>query len=227
MRCFLLGLATIALLFGGGPLRADSLVFDVGNPGISGNNAVTAPYATVTVTGDTNTGIVTFSATVTQANINSAAAKLGEFGFNYDHSKVTSGFSLAGFTGTGGDASSWSLGNGGQMNGFGSFDKIVGPSSNAAGNHLTTYQIQLQLNDFSQALASNFEVLSSGAAGDGNMVFASHLYPNSGNTGFIGVSSAGAAAAPAPSSLLLLGIGVVGLLGYRWRQGKLVAVAAV
>ncbi len=216
LKWFSVCLALVLFLGIGTAVRADSFTFDLGNPGVAGNNTVSSPYANVEVTGNTSTGIVDFKVSVAGTN----PATLGAFGFNYSN---VGNFSLASFTGTGGNTSSWGLTSGGQMDGFGSFAAQVGPSSSAAGNRLTGFEFQLQLADHSQALASNFEVLNSGGGNGPAFSFAQEYFPNSGGTGYVGVSNA--APTPAPPSVVLLGIGLVGLACYRRRQQKRLAVS--
>lgn len=217
MSRFLSSLVAVVLVCGvAGPVLADSMTFDVGNPGVTGNGTVSSPYASVTVTGNTSTGIVDF-----QVSVGSNPAKLGSFGFNYNAG--VGSFNLSSFSGVGGNTSSWGLQSGANMDGFGSFNSIVGPSTSGAANRLTSFDFQLQLSDHSQALASNFEVLNAGGGNGPGFAFSQEYFPNSGSTGFVGVNSLGTSAVPAPPSVVLLGIGFCGWLGARWRKRKLAA----
>jgi hypothetical protein len=210
-------LALLLLLSAGTAARADLVVFNLGNPNIAGNTGVSSPYATLTITGNASTGVVDFAVTLAGANQGS----FGEFGFDYNHGNVSAGDFTASITGTGGNTSSWGLQGSGQMDGFGTFDEVFGPSNNAASARLTSFDIKLQFaaGKFGEAQVSNFEVLNAGGANGPGFYFAEHFFPASGQTGYIGVNTL-PQAAPAPRSFVLFGIGAVGLAGYGWRRWK-------
>ena len=190
------------------------------------NATVSSPYATVEVNGNTATGTVAFTVTLTAAN--QSVATLGEFGFNVSSAVAAAvgGHTLTFNSGSSvvlgtGNTSAWTttgtvpgpavLSTGTSMDGYGKFDYVVGPANTANANRMTTYMFTWQFDnaaDFGLATDANFEQLT-GPPNAGHM-FASHLFPLNGNTGFIDGAET-PSPVPEPSSIILGLCGLVGL----------------
>jgi hypothetical protein len=214
------------------PGRAD-FVFNVGNPSITNNTHVAAPYADLTITDSTTdhslaAGQVKFALTVAGGN----DAKFGPLGFNLKGIDAGDFGLLPGsLTGTGGNSSSWALGRGGNLSQFGAFDMEVAPSSNAAAKRLTSLSFVLQFRPGleAEAAAGSFIALNRGAGSPrGSWLFAAKYFPAEGGNGFIGSRSGGvgppaAIGMPEPSGIAMMGTAIFCGLGAYWakrRKGK-------
>ncbi len=195
----------LALLTASNTARADTFFFTSKN---FTNTTVSSPYASVTITGDTGTGMVTFTLSVL-----SNPASMTHFGFNPTAS-IASDFAMSFVSGTPvGNTTNWSplsVDFSQTMDGYGTFSERVGPSTNSAGDRLTSYTVKAQFSagKFGEALASNFE-----NANSSGQLFALEYFPNSGNTGFVGDATPGGAV-PGPSGLIIAasGLAVSGLV---------------
>jgi hypothetical protein len=211
------------------PGRAD-FVFNAGNPSITNNTNVAAPYADLTITDSTTdhslaAGQVKFALTLAGGN----DAKFGALGFNLNGVNA-SDFSLlpGSLTGTGGSSSSWALSLGGNLSQFGAFDMEVAPSSSAAAKRLTSLSFVLQFRPGleAEAVAGSFEALShdAGSPRDSGL-FAARYYPAHGGNGFIGSRSGGLGPSgpismPEPSGIALMATAVFGGLGAYWAKRR-------
>jgi hypothetical protein len=220
MKRFAFALLFLPLL--GPTVRAGIMKFDVGNSALQGNNSVSSPYAHVTISGNTATGVLTIS-------IDTAGnpAKFGAFGFDLK------GISASDFTAkvdssTGGNSSTWALSSGGNMDGFGSFKEEFGPSTNAQSKRLSTLTFELDFfsGKFGEAVPASIEALNAGGGNGPGFYFALEYFPNTGNTGFAGVNTLGPnPVVPEPSTLALAGIAISGLLCF-WAVSRRKAIAA-
>jgi hypothetical protein len=206
--------------FGAPPASADSFTFDltVGNSALSGNPG---PYGTVTVDLTTpTTATVTFDAnagggflfidsSIADVNVNAT-------------SWTISGFSETNPPGFGFVApDTVTDGGSGTVDGFGTFNQT---SNNTDGFADAASQVVFTLTDTSGTWASAANVLTPNA--DGNTVAAHIAVCDSGApcvqsegatvTGF--ATNGPAPSVPEPSSLSMLGVGVLGLLGFARRR---------
>jgi hypothetical protein len=190
----------------------------VGNPNIVGNASVSSPYETLTLTGNTGTGILELALKIYGSN-NATFAQLG-FGFqNFNWSDVQ-GVTVTN-TGTVGSASNWGVMGSGNLDGFGSFDQTIGANS-AQGNRLNAVDIQIQFKSgsYDDAVTSNFEVKNGGGGNGPFFYFASDYFPASGISGYVGDDLPPVTPTPEPASMTLCGIGGVLLVGAWWRKRR-------
>jgi hypothetical protein len=182
--------------------NADQVVINVPNPGLSGTPG---PYATVTYVLNGNVIDVTVQMEPGFEAFGQGNGNNGIFGFNIVGS--TAGLSVtnlpAGFTAN--------LG-GGQMDGFGNFDVTLSCCNPA--NGVTSFSFTVSRTDGFASASDLFEASTSGAH------FAVHIAPTNGNpTGFAG--DAGTSnEVPEPTSMLLLGSGLVTLAAGLRRRFK-------
>jgi hypothetical protein len=185
--------------------RAD-FQFTEANSGVSGNNTVSSPYANLTITGDTVTGVVTFS-----IDVNSNPASFGTFGFNSNVRSSDYTYKIDKWPGylNGSPSPDWGIGTGSNISSFGYFKQIFGPSNNNNNNRLTslTFELDFKSGMYNEAVASNFEVKNS----KGNY-FALEYFPNDPSTGFVGTDSLTPVPAPAAMLLGLSGLLIFGLI---------------
>jgi hypothetical protein len=159
-------------------------------------------YGQVTIEADSTAGTVKF--TVDVFDVQPLYGELDNFGidkFGFNYTNVTSTFGID-------DPTGWTDDTDKSMDGFGKFMVLItGP-----GSRQTQLVFTLTGLTESEAVASNFAVLSTGNAGEGNVFFAAHVggFDTSGGIGshYIGGSSV----VPAPEAMILgmVGLGLVG-----------------
>ena len=179
------------------------------------------PFATVAITADTDTGILTFVLTAVQPKSSTSPALIAGFAFNslvaaddIDITKTTA-FNSAG------DALTWTpLTTNAHMDGLGDYDfgVIATPLDPTQRTTQATITIYMKEDHKSEATIANFAFGTSDSKG---YSFATHYYSaNGGTTGYIAGytpssdPSPGPALVPEPSSLALAGISALVFLAY-------------
>ena len=206
LRKFAISLAMFAVVIVGSAVvaNADQVVINTPNPGLSGTPG---PYATVTyvlngsnidVTVQMNLGFLAFG----EGNGNN-----GIFGFNIVGS--TAGLNITGLP------PGWTFAPaGGQMDGFGNFDVTL--SCCNPSNAVSSFSFTVSRTGGFSSASDLFEASATGAH------FAVHIAPSNGNpTGFAADTGTPIAEVPEPTTILLLGSGLLGVAaGVRKRFRK-------
>ena len=199
--CSLRASLALGVLLGlaGQEARADLFNLNIANTSFTGG----PNYATVDVE-NPSSGVITFTLTDL-----TGSGSFVEFGFNTNVSLTTSNFT--------GLPGSWSVEGSKQMDGFGTFNWVVGSSSDNE-NPATITLSGLS----SSVTTANFELNTSSGGTSSNDYFAAH-FKQPGGTGYIGTNtppnSVFSGAVPEPSSMtIVLGCCGLGYLAVRARK---------
>jgi hypothetical protein len=213
------GLAVaVALTFGMGSASAD-LIFDL-NAGNSAISGFPGPYAQVDVHLNSSTqATITFTSLTNSGNIY-LLGDGGTVGVNVNATSWTLGTITGSNAGTGFTPGPYSNGGSGNEDGFGVFNQTI---NSFDGFTHSSDTVSFTLTDTSGTWSSAASVLAANASGN---LAAAHIFvtsspANAANgavvTGFASGNGGPPPSVPAPPSVVLLGVGALGLAGLRFR----------
>lgn len=207
VRIWLQQLAAILALVLSLPASAASVAYYLDQ-----SNTSTLPdgtdYLKVTISDSTTvTGDIDFvvEALAPLTSIQTSGFGIDQFGFNTNNTLTGSNFVLP---------TNWTYAGSGNMDGFGLFN--LKADTNGAGNRLTT--LHFSITGIAGDQVSDYVMLSSGNAGQGNTFFAAHVAGFDAGGGVTSAYFAGSTPVPLPAAAWLFGSGLLGLLGAARRK---------
>lgn len=204
----ILAVAVLALMVSA-PAKADGPLVVIINTPNSGLSGTPGPYATVTVTLTGSTLNLSVVGYPSFTFFGTTGGNNGMFGFNVVGSTAgLAASNLVSNLGTGAASKLIFTGAGGQMDGFGTFNQIVGDAGGPSLKTFTSFSFDLNRTG---GFSSVFDVYSQSCGGENCANFVIHVAPTNGNpTGFAGDNGT---QVPEPGTLALFGTGLLGIAG--------------